>query len=196
MAYEKTTWVDGETPISAENLNKMEEGIVEASQTGGILEGTIVDYDGETVPEGYEEVENKNMIMTEVKSQYNVTASTNYQQDTIKSTLSVKRGTKITLQEDGGFRIGKGINLIKVSTCMNIQTASTNKLLGLSFFKNTARLVTCYKIKYGTSYDFYDMSNYLIEVVEGDVIYPKTYIDVSGDSITIKPGTYITIEEV
>lgn len=196
MAYEKTNWVNGETPISAENLNKMEQGIEDAAKTGGILEGTIVAYDGDTIPDGYEEVEDKNMIMTEVKSEYSVKASTNYQQDIIKSTLSVKRGTKITLQEDGGFRIGKGINLIKVSTCMSIQTGSTGKLLGLSFFKNTTRLVACYKIKYGTSYDFYDMSNYLIEVAEGDVIYPKTYIDTSGDSIIVKPGTYITIEEV
>ena len=58
MAYEKTNWVNGETPISAENLNKMEEGIEEAGKTGGILEGSIVAYDGDTIPEGYEEVEN------------------------------------------------------------------------------------------------------------------------------------------
>ena len=57
MAYEKTTWVDGETEIDAQKLNKMEEGIVEASQTGGILTGSIVAYDGDTIPEGYEEVE-------------------------------------------------------------------------------------------------------------------------------------------
>ena len=56
MAYEKTTWVDGETEIDAQKLNKMEEGIVEASQTGGILTGSIVAYDGDTIPEGYEEV--------------------------------------------------------------------------------------------------------------------------------------------
>ena len=29
MAYEKTNWVDNETPINAANLNKMEEGIAE-----------------------------------------------------------------------------------------------------------------------------------------------------------------------
>ena len=59
MAYKKTNWVDDETPLSAENLNKMEEGIVEASQTGGILTVTIVEYDGETVPEGYEQIEDE-----------------------------------------------------------------------------------------------------------------------------------------
>lgn len=33
MAYEKTTWVDEETPINAENLNKMEQGILEADSS-------------------------------------------------------------------------------------------------------------------------------------------------------------------
>lgn len=33
MAYEKTTWVDGETEIDAQKLNKMEQGIVEASKS-------------------------------------------------------------------------------------------------------------------------------------------------------------------
>ena len=65
MAYEKTTWVDGETEIDAQKLNKMEEGIVEASQTGGILTGSIVAYDGDTIPEGYEEVPNLNTYSTE-----------------------------------------------------------------------------------------------------------------------------------
>lgn len=67
MAYEKTNWVNGETPISAENLNKMEQGIEEAGKTGGILEGSIVAYDGDTIPEGYEEVENPNVYSTEEK---------------------------------------------------------------------------------------------------------------------------------
>jgi hypothetical protein len=67
MAYEKTNWVNGETPISAENLNKMEEGIEEAGKTGGILEGSIVAYDGDTIPEGYEEVDNPNVYSTEEK---------------------------------------------------------------------------------------------------------------------------------
>ena len=56
MAYEKTNWVDNETPINAANLNKMEDGIVEASKTGGVLEGTVVGWNGDVIPEGYEEV--------------------------------------------------------------------------------------------------------------------------------------------
>ena len=67
MAYEKTTWVDGETEIDAQKLNKMEQGIEEAGQTGGILTGSIVAYDGDTIPEGYEEVDNPNVYSTEEK---------------------------------------------------------------------------------------------------------------------------------
>ncbi len=29
MSYQRTTWVNGETPINADNLNNMEEGIAE-----------------------------------------------------------------------------------------------------------------------------------------------------------------------
>lgn len=61
MAYEKTNWTT-ETPIDIDNLNKMEQGIEDAGKTGGILEGTIVGYDGDTIPEGYEEVDNPNVV--------------------------------------------------------------------------------------------------------------------------------------
>lgn len=35
MAYTKTNWVDGTTPISAANLNNMENGIANATAPGG-----------------------------------------------------------------------------------------------------------------------------------------------------------------
>ena len=57
MAYQKTNWIDNETPINANNLNKMEQGIEDAAKTGGILAGTVVGWNGEGIPEGYEEVE-------------------------------------------------------------------------------------------------------------------------------------------
>lgn len=61
MAYEKTNWVDNETPINATNLNKMEDGIVEASKTGGILTGTTVLWDrNKPIPQGYQAVKSNN----------------------------------------------------------------------------------------------------------------------------------------
>lgn len=32
MSYNPTTWVDGETPINAKNLNKLEQGLKQVSE--------------------------------------------------------------------------------------------------------------------------------------------------------------------
>lgn len=83
MAYTKTNWVNGQTPINESNLNKIENGIynndahigdlndletddktnlVEAineatTKGGGVPAGTIVDYDGPSVPDGWQAAE-------------------------------------------------------------------------------------------------------------------------------------------
>lgn len=63
MAYQKQTWENSpstNTPVSAERLNHMEDGIYEAYEHGGGGEtlpvGSEIDYDGETVPTGWEQV--------------------------------------------------------------------------------------------------------------------------------------------
>lgn len=58
MAYEKHTWtnVHGETPITAEKLNEMEQGIEDAGKTGGVEVGAVIGWTGEGTPEGYDEV--------------------------------------------------------------------------------------------------------------------------------------------
>ena len=59
MAYKKQTCVDDETVGTADRFNHMEEGIVEASKTGGVEVGTIVYIeDNAPVPEGYELIDN------------------------------------------------------------------------------------------------------------------------------------------
>ena len=60
--YEKQLWKDypdTTTPITADRLNHMEDGISEAAKSGGgdtIPVGSEFDYDGTTVPEGFEQV--------------------------------------------------------------------------------------------------------------------------------------------
>lgn len=44
MAYEKQTWVDGVTPLDAEHLNHMEEGISQASAKTEEMEEKIPSY--------------------------------------------------------------------------------------------------------------------------------------------------------
>ena len=83
MAYEKNTWIDNETPITAEKLNKMEQGIEDAGKTGGVEVGTIVHIEDDApIPEGYVEVEE-----TPVKT------------ETIWSGNAYEINTKVTLNE-------------------------------------------------------------------------------------------------
>ena len=42
MAYTKTTWVNGETPINADNLNNIESGIKDNETLIGNITGTIL----------------------------------------------------------------------------------------------------------------------------------------------------------
>lgn len=77
MTYTKTNWVnDGVPAINATNLNNIEEGIYQAHEeiekiksegvSGDTLPiGAIVTYDGDTIPDGYEEVEDENTYSTE-----------------------------------------------------------------------------------------------------------------------------------
>lgn len=64
MAYEEQVWVDKVSDVTAERMNHMEKGITEASKTGGVLDGTIVEWEEDEIPEGYEEVENDGGIVT------------------------------------------------------------------------------------------------------------------------------------
>lgn len=48
MAYQKTTWINGSTPINAENLNKMENGIYNSAPVGGVME-----FAGPIAPDGW-----------------------------------------------------------------------------------------------------------------------------------------------
>ena len=56
MAYDKQTWIDDVTPVTAEKMNHIEEGIVEASKTGGVSAGAVIGWTKEEIPEGYEEI--------------------------------------------------------------------------------------------------------------------------------------------
>ena len=119
MAYEKTIWVDGETEIDAQKLNKIEEGIVEAGQTGGILVGSIVAYDGDTVPEGYEEVDGLNDYSTEEKQiSYWFDGKPLYRKtyNTYEQSDSLYYLDKTDFVKNINIKIGEGSVLIKHQT--------------------------------------------------------------------------------
>lgn len=41
MAYTRTTWVNEETPLNADNLNNLEEGVAQAV-AGSTIDSTVV----------------------------------------------------------------------------------------------------------------------------------------------------------
>lgn len=69
--YDKQLWKDypdTSTPITAERLNHIEDGISEAAKSGGgdtIPVGSEFDYDGIEVPEGFEQVSDPKSYSTE-----------------------------------------------------------------------------------------------------------------------------------
>lgn len=75
MAYQKQTWENSpstNTPISAERLNHMEDGIEEAWEHGGGGEslpvGSEIDYTGNVsdIPDGWEQVSGKTYVGKEI----------------------------------------------------------------------------------------------------------------------------------
>ena len=155
----KINFKDGQEPaIDEENLNQMqdniEEAVNEASQTGGILTGTIVDYDGETVPEGYEEVEDdeadgiltgsvigfkgdtipegyeevdaKNIITCGINEDYTLSSEQVVGSPEVSAVLINKIGTQLSVV-DGRIKIGKGIKKIKFYGNMAVKTTTAGK---------------------------------------------------------------------
>lgn len=172
MSYTKTNWENlpsTNTPVNASNLNKIENEL--------------------------KLLDEKSLIMGRVDADYTITSTQNYEDIIIRTTQNIKKGNGISLQNDGKFSIGNGVSLVKISVVLTIQSDSS-EVLGLQIYKNSQVLTNTFKYKYGTNFDAYSIANYIIEVQEGDVIFVAAYIDVSGTSLNIKAGTYITIEEL
>lgn len=55
--YEKQTWTDKISDVTAERMNHIEKGIEDAGKTGGVETGSVIGWTGAEVPEGYEEVD-------------------------------------------------------------------------------------------------------------------------------------------
>lgn len=102
--YNKQLWKDypdTSTPITADRLNHMEDGISEAAKSGGgdtIPVGSEFDYDGTTVPDGYEEVNNV-LYNNETGTTGNITLSddsSNYSYIEIYFTLTSSKNWSFT----------------------------------------------------------------------------------------------------
>lgn len=202
MAYEKTNWVDNETPINAANLNKMEDGIVEASKTGGVLDGTIVEWEEEEIPEGYEEVEEidviGSIISATISGTYTIQATNTKEQLTLDPILG-QVGNGLT-KKNGKIIIGKGINYIKVSGQLMFEKAQSGNVHEIRIYKNnTSNLLAVYILSgyiNGSYNTFVTATPIIAPVTEGDNII--LYVTgVAGDKISGNTvGTHLTVEAV
>lgn len=161
----------------------------------GIPTDAVIGFEGDTIPGGYEETDGKCLIMGRVNTDYFKTATVSYQEDIMLITQNFKKGTGLSIQSDGKFVVGSGVSVVKVSSTVNIQSGNSN-IFGIVLYKSSEEKMGVYRAKYSTNYDNYSFANYILEVQQGDTIWVSTYIDVNGNSITVKTGSYITIEEL
>ena len=67
MSYTKTNWANlpsTTTPVTATNLNKIEDELELLDQSAGIPTNGVIGFDGSTVPGGYEETDWPNTYST------------------------------------------------------------------------------------------------------------------------------------
>lgn len=62
MAYTKTNWKDGDV-ISAEKMNKIEQGIEDAGASGGSSDVFVVDVDNISFDEMYQAVQDGKAVL-------------------------------------------------------------------------------------------------------------------------------------
>ena len=194
------------------NLSITEDGTLNAVG-GGSEEGagyddvpiyTIVDYEGEEIPDGWIEVEGgeasgPSAAMASLVENFTVTSPTRYSQAVVPLTRLTSAGNKFTLV-DNGIKIGPGVSRISMGGQLTTNTQTNGSLYGIC--------LVIYKNGVGTqnrslwiadngTYDTRVVMPKIVEVEEGDIIKMEIYIDASGPSITLRAdSTYITVEEI
>lgn len=117
MAYEKTNWT-ATTPISTDNLNKMEEGIAEASKSDGVPIGCGYDYFGTVAPNGYMFADGREISRTEYAELFAIigttygsgNGSTTFNLPDKRSRVSVMLNASDTNFDTLGEKVGSATN--------------------------------------------------------------------------------------
>lgn len=196
MAYVKTIWENlpsENTPINASNLNKMEEGIYQNSMD---IENKLVDNYSTDTNKGY----NCNYINNVVNDlQYCVATITSAQ--TISSNYkvnlnSIDRSSGNFTLSNGGIVIGEGINTIRVSGSVFVDSwaGGSNYLWG-QIKKNNTMISTSISGS-ASSYLSATMSSTIISVEQGDFI---TLIADAGAGGSLRSGsanTFLCVEKI
>lgn len=202
MAYEKQTWSDvqGETPINANRLNHMEQGIEDAGKTGGVEVGTIVHIeDDATIPEGYVEVESpfeRHIAEMVLGAKTELTTSNQYAK--IPYNVCYTAGNKLTFDSSkNAVVIGDGVSKVQITAYLNhLGRGSYNE--GLDVYLNGAS-------KFGYIFSTTSTSAYLefhsptrmCDVKKGDYIqgFVRT-VGTASVSKTVNNGCTLLVEVI
>lgn len=176
-----------------------QQQIVKVGDTQPI--GTIVDYDGAEVPNGWEEVEPKSILTAKLSNEH-VIATTNINEEIKDFEEYNKVGTKFSIS-NGVIKIGAGVSKILISYKANLYNGSSQTITYTYLIKksgNTTNVLTQEAMSWHTTNLI--MSNMatpiLLDVSENDEIWLRVYGG-QGQKVSVSPtrvNTYITIEEV
>ena len=166
---------------------------------------TLFEYEGDTVPEGYELVEEIENVGSNNKLRFlSVTASQTRaltkQTPVIVpyDTITTDRSDGKLILENNGITIGKGVKCVRITAQVGVQNSATGydmKTLGL--YKNDEEIcissVVCYNVLYAVATP--NMVK-LLEVQEGDVLTLKTWFETVNTVTLINAWNTWTVEIV
>lgn len=178
---DKINWINGQaggTPLSAENLNQMQDNIENA------------------INEVLNIATEKNIITASGASGEIATSSSGTK---IALANSVSVGSKLTLTNDGGIIIGSGITKVAISasTTYTSSTASQHNIVIYKNSKSDANRVA--RMLFNCSSDVgiqatINIPYQLINVSENDVLY--LYVSSSENKNVSGAMTFMTVEAV
>lgn len=205
-ATSEDTWgTTGEDPISdilyivlEERTSYTWDGTDLVSVGGGsggetLPVGTEVDFIGSSsdIPVGWEQVDSPTNIMTATFTTNYTLSSSNPEKIILSSNNSI--GTKLTISNDGGIKMGSGVNKVKVCANINFQSVTAGQKELDIYLNDTINMVNVSVISGRTTLT---IAHYLMSVQENDVIYLYA-TGTSGDVLRRNVGfSNITVEVV
>lgn len=176
-ATSSSAWNNGETPDAVTlYLNEADNKLyryynntmnLEAGETLPV--GSEIDYDGSTVPTGWEEIDPARKVASaSIGANYTISANNTYEQ--LPMTTINTSSEKLSLT-DGGIRIGSGISKVLVSTKVSFNSIATTGLKWVTIMKNSANSAVSANPDYLTQRFVVSATPTLINVTEGDILY-------------------------
>lgn len=160
--------------------------------------GTEVDFEGEQVPAGWEEVSGTEIIQcginNDISGEFNPEVKVNLDKQYYKI------GDNLTMN-NGSIVIGKGIKYVKINVCVSIyiSTPSTSKnYCRVRVLKNGANInLLSTRAELTINRPYLSLNGYIVPVKEGDILDVMFYHRNEGSPSNLEySGFWITVEKV